>query len=78
MKFILCRVQDRKALEIHAKFVKKLEEAEENMKAANDPDHSASRARISPAGIAYRLMYPSTATEPVTTENNVMTGRGIP
>ncbi len=39
---------------------------------------SHSRARRSPSGIPYTLLYPSTQTEAVTMANMGMTGRGIP
>ena len=74
----LCHVQDPAGLHIHKKFVEKLQQAELEMIAANDASNPASRARSSPAGVAYRLMYPSTVTEPVTPDNRGMTGRGIP
>ena len=78
VRLTLCHVQDPAGLHIHEKFVKKLKQAELEMEAANNATNSASRARNSPAGLAYRLMYPSTITEPVTPDNNGMTGRGIP
>ena len=74
----LCHLQDPAGLQAHDKFVKKLKQAELEMIAANDATNPASRARSSPAGVAYRLMYPSTVTEPVTPANKGMTGRGIP
>ena len=73
-----CHVQDPAGQKVHKKFVEKLKQAEQEMIAANDATNSASRARSSPAGVAYRLMYPSTVTEPVTPDNKGMTGRGIP
>jgi hypothetical protein len=74
----VCHVQDPAGLHVHDKFVKKLKQAELQMIAANDATNPASRARSSPSGVAYRLMYPSTVTEPVTPDNKGMTGRGIP
>lgn len=74
----LCHVQDPAGQQVHEKFVNKLKQAELEMIAANDATDPASRARSSPAGVAYRLMYPSTVTEPVTPDNKGMTGRGIP
>lgn len=59
-----------------ARFEEALAAAEQEMIKRNEETNS--RARHSPSGVPYRLMYPSTKTEPVSGENRGMTGRGIP
>lgn len=73
---VLFRVQDPKAKEVHAKFVKAMEEAEEVMIKRNED--AASRTRSLPAGMEYTLLYPSTKTRDITPQNRGMTGRGVP
>ncbi len=68
--------QDPKAVALRKKFEDAMAEAEQLMiKRNSDPE---SRARHSPAGVPYRLMYPSVQTDPPTPENQGMTGCGIP
>ena len=68
--------QDPKAVALRKKFEDALAAAEQEMIRRNaDP---GSRARHSPAGVPYRLMYPSVKTDPPTAENQGMTGCGIP
>ena len=70
------RPQDPKAVALKEKFEDALAAAEQLMIQRNAD--SGSRARHSPAGIPYRLMYPSSKTDPPTLENQGMTGCGIP
>lgn len=72
----LLHAQDPKAVAVKEKFEKALKAAEQEMSNRNKDVNS--RARHSPAGLPYFLMYPSTDTEPVTPKNWGMTGRGIP
>ena len=69
-------MQDPTAKELKAKFDANIADAEGIMIGRNT--NGDSRARRSPSGIAYTLLYPSTRTETVTTSNMGMTGRGIP
>ncbi|KAK9915325.1 hypothetical protein WJX75_007630 [Coccomyxa subellipsoidea] len=69
-------ITDPKAVALRKKFEDALAAAEQEMIRRNaDP---GSRARHSPAGAPYRLMYPSVKTDPPTAENQGMTGCGIP
>ena len=70
-------MQDPKGAALQKTFREALESAEAEMEARNE--NPASRARYhGPAGLAYNLMYPSTETNEVDTENRGITGRGIP
>ncbi|CAL8468388.1 g7928 [Coccomyxa elongata] len=69
-------ISDPKAVAVKAKFEEALAAAELEMIKRNED--ARSRARHSPSGVPYQLMYPSTKTEPVSGENRGMTGRGIP
>ena len=59
-----------------AQFDVSIAEAEHTMIRRNKDGKS--RARCSPSGIPYTLLYPSTQTQAVTMRNMGMTGRGIP
>ena len=69
-------MQDPVAQKKKARFDRDIADAENIMIQRNTDDNS--RARRSPAGIPYTLLYPSTNTEEVITLNMGMTGRGIP
>ncbi|EIE19399.1 Lipoxigenase, partial [Coccomyxa subellipsoidea C-169] len=69
-------ITDPKAVALRKKFEDAMAAAEQLMiKRNSDPE---SRARHSPAGVPYRLMYPSVQTDPPTPGNQGMTGCGIP
>ena len=73
----LLSAQDPKAVAVKTKFEEALAAAEQVMIKRNED--AKSRARHSPSGVPYRLMYPSTNTEPVDPDTNRGgTGRGIP
>ena len=72
----LLAAQDPEAVALKEKFERDLVKAEEAMIQRNA--QATSRARHEPTGVPYTLLYPSTATNPVTTDNRGMTGCGIP
>jgi hypothetical protein len=64
------------AVKLSEIFTNAIREAEKEMIARNESGKS--RARHSPSGIPYTLLYPSTNTKPIDDENRGVTGRGVP
>jgi hypothetical protein len=75
-KSITSPVQDPRAKNLQAGFIQALSRAETIMHQRNEAGGPASRARHSPVGVPYKLLYPSGGD--VEASNQGMTGRGIP
>lgn len=73
---IVSCVQDPQAKRLQGEFIQALKDAEATMHQRNQTLGRASRARHSPAGVSYELLYPSGSE--VNTSNQGVTGRGIP
>ena len=73
---IVSCVQDPQAKRLQENFIQALKDAETTMHQRNKAVGPASRARHSPAGVPYKLMYPSGGQ--VNASNQGVTGRGIP
>lgn len=69
-------ILDPQAKRLQGEFIQALKDAEATMHQRNQTLGRASRARHSPAGVSYELLYPSGSE--VNTSNQGVTGRGIP
>ena len=71
-------MQDPQAKRLQGEFIQALKDAEATMHQRNQAVGAASRARHSPAGVPYELMYPSGGHIDVIASKRGVTGRGIP